>query len=149
MRDRSSNVIIALAALMLAACASVEHRSDFSAPSDGAVLAAFGQPYNATVSQGIYYELKHGDPIRAAAKGIVVFARVWSPVGTMIVVDHTEGVHSFYSGRIALKAEEGDAVAKGRIIAVGASAGDEKPVLTFEIRRNGEALDPGKLIAGY
>lgn len=149
MRDRSLKIIIALSALMLAACASVEHRANLASPSDGVVLAAFGQPYKAGVSEGIYYELEPGDPIRAAAKGIVVFARVWSPVGIMIVIDHAEGVHSFYSGRIALKAEEGDTVAKGRIIAVGASAGDEKPVFSFEIRKNGEALDPDKLIAGY
>lgn len=149
MRDRSFNVIIGLAALMLAACASVEHRVNFAAPLDGAVLADFGQPYNAGVSDGIYYELETGDPIRAAAKGIVIFARVWSPVGAMIVIDHAEGVHSFYAGRISLKAEEGDAVAEGQIIAVGAAAGDEMPVLSFEIRKNGKALDPGNLIAGF
>nr|WP_281721216.1 peptidoglycan DD-metalloendopeptidase family protein [Nitrosomonas nitrosa] len=148
MRDRSLKCIITLAALMLAACASIEQEANLVTPSDGTVLAAFGQPYNTGASEGIYYELESGDPIRAAAQGVVIFARDWSPVGTMIVIDHTEGVHSFYSGRISLKAAEGDTVAKGQIIASGASAGDEKPVLSFEIRRKGEALDPGSLIAG-
>lgn len=149
MRDHSLKIIIAVAAVILSACASVGQRANFASPSDGAILAALGQPYKAAVSEGIYYELDSGDPIRAAADGVVAFARVWSPVGTMIAVDHTRNVYSFYSGRITLKVEEGETVTKGQIIAAGASAGDEKPVLSFEIRKNGEALDPGKLIAGF
>lgn len=149
MRDRSLNIITLLAAVILSACASIEHRADFASPSDGAILAAFGQPYGAAVSEGIYFGLEAGAPIRASANGKVIFARAWSPVGAMIIVDHTHGLYTFYSGKIIFTVEEAEAVAKGQTIATGAPAEGENPALSFEIRRDGKPLDPGKLIAGF
>jgi len=101
------------------------------------------------VSEGFRYAAKPGDPVRASADGVIAFAKSWSPVGDMIVIDHGDGLHSLYWGPISFEVTAGDTVTGGQTIAHAVTPNDgQEPVLSFEIRKNGAPLDPARLLAG-
>lgn len=85
-----------------------------------------------------------GTPIFASAGGIVVKA-VESNVGygKFIVVDHGSGYQTLYAHCNTLDASVGDTVEAGQTIAtIGRSGAATGAHLHFELRRNGEILDP-------
>jgi len=138
-----------LTLLALAACATVAQKTVFAAPSSGAIVATFGQSQTGVKSEGLRYAVKPSDPIRAAADGNIAFAGFWSPAGDMIVIDHGDGLHSLYWGVLSVGVDAGDMVTGGQIIAHVTALNDgQEPLLSFEIRRNGVALDPARLLAG-
>ncbi len=86
-------------------------------------------------------------PIRAIADGYVVFAGTYGSYGRLIVIRHNDKVTSHYGHCQKLNVEVGQRIAAGRIIGtVGSSGAATGPHLHFEIRLDGKALDPFKLI---
>ena len=60
-----------------------------------------------------------------------------------VIVDHGEDFMSLYGHNEALLKEVGDWVAPGEVIAqVGDSGGEAQTALYFEIRKDGEPVDP-------
>ncbi len=136
-------------AAALAACATAKQETVFAAPSRGAIIASFGRPIAGAKGEGLRFAVKPGDPVRASADGVIAFAGFWSPIGDMIVIDHGDGLHSLYWGPISFEVDTGNTVTGGQTIAHATVPSDnQEPVMSFEIRRNGVALDPTKLLAG-
>ena len=73
----------------------------------------------------------------------------WLPgLGLLVIVDHGEGYMSLYGHNEALLKEAGDWVAPGEAIAqVGDSGGQAQTALYFEIRNDGEPVDPRQWMA--
>ncbi len=64
-----------------------------------------------------------------------------------MIIDHGGGYLSLYGHNRSLQREVGDWVAPGDAIAtVGSSGGAEYPGLYFEIRQDGEPVNPGTWI---
>ena len=84
-----------------------------------------------------------GTPVRAVYHGRVAYAD-WLPgLGLLVIVDHGEGYMSLYGHNEAILKESGEWVTPGEVIAqVGDSGGQAQPALYFEIRRDGEPVDP-------
>ncbi|HEX7048419.1 MAG TPA: peptidoglycan DD-metalloendopeptidase family protein [Gammaproteobacteria bacterium] len=110
-------------------------------PASGAVIAKFGAP-NAT-GKGITIGGVVGDPILAAADGKVVYSGSGLiGYGKIIIVKHSEEYLSAYGHNDTIYVREGEEVRQGdRIASMGTGPGN-KPLLHFEIRLNGEAVDP-------
>lgn len=110
-------------------------------PANGAVIAKFGAP-NAT-GKGINIGGSVGDPVLAAAAGKVVYAGSGLiGYGKIIIVKHSEEYLSAYGHNDTIYVREGEEVRQGdRIASMGTGPGN-KPLLHFEIRLNGEAVDP-------
>lgn len=87
-------------------------------------------------------------PVYAAAAGTVTVARDTNVgYGKYITVDHGNGYQTFYGHNSALYVNVGDEVALGQTIAaVGRSGRATDYMLHFEIRRNGESLDPEEFL---
>jgi septal ring factor EnvC (AmiA/AmiB activator) len=83
--------------------------------------------------------------VRAVYYGRVAFSD-WLPgLGLLVIVDHGGGYMSLYGYNEALLREPGEWVAPGDAIAqVGDSGGQAETGLYFEIRHNGEPVDPGQ-----
>jgi septal ring factor EnvC (AmiA/AmiB activator) len=98
--------------------------------------------------RGVMLEASRGSPVRAVYHGRIAFAD-WLPgLGLLIIVDHGDGFMSLYGHNEALLREPGDWVGPGETIAeVGDSGGRSAASLYFEIRRNGEPVDPRGWIA--
>jgi len=82
-------------------------------------------------------------PIKAIHDGRVVFADWIRGYGLLIIVDHNDGFLSLYGHNASLLKEAGDWISEGEALAtVGNSGGHDDVGLYFEIRENGEPLNP-------
>jgi murein DD-endopeptidase MepM/ murein hydrolase activator NlpD len=81
--------------------------------------------------------------IRAAGPGTVRDAGVDEVYGHYILIDHGDGMESMYGHASRIFVRAGDVVERNEVIALSGSTGrSTAPHLHFEIRRNGEAVDP-------
>ena len=93
---------------------------------------------------GIDIAAPMGAPIAAAATGRVVLAtRAGGPYGTMVIIDHGDGIRTVYGHLSELEVDVGEQVDRGQLIGLCGSTGfSTGPHLHFEVRRDGELLDP-------
>ncbi|HEX6929758.1 MAG TPA: peptidoglycan DD-metalloendopeptidase family protein [Gammaproteobacteria bacterium] len=110
-------------------------------PANGKVVAKFGDP-DAT-GKGIAIGGAVGDPVLASAAGKVVYAGSGLiGYGKTIIVKHSDEYLSAYGHNDTIYVREGEQVRQGdRIASMGRGPGN-KPLLHFEIRINGNAVDP-------
>ncbi len=96
-----------------------------------------------------YISADNGTPVNAIFAGRVVFAEWLRGLGLLIIVDHGNGYMSLYGNNQKLYKGLGEWVDQGEMIAnVGQSGGHAEPGLYFEIRKDGEALDPSPWFVG-
>jgi len=114
----------------------------WSWPSEGRVARRFepGRPGG----NGIDIVGGKGAKVRAAGAGKVVYQGSGLPgYGRLIIVKHSESLLSAYGYLGKAYVAEGDFVRSGQQIAdLGMGGGYNKPVVHFEIRRNGQPKDP-------
>lgn len=92
---------------------------------------------------GIDIGASYGAPVIAADGGTVIFAGVMSGYGNAIVVDHGGGLATTYNHLASFYVAGGQSVARGsQIGAVGCSGYCTGPHLHFEVRINGDPVDP-------
>jgi murein DD-endopeptidase MepM/ murein hydrolase activator NlpD len=96
---------------------------------------------------GLDIEGDTGDPIYAVNDGLVVFAGWYGGYGNVIDVDHGQGVVTRYGHSSRLLVEEGELVTAGQMIALLGSTGmSTGPHLHFELRVDGESVDPSEYL---
>jgi murein DD-endopeptidase MepM/ murein hydrolase activator NlpD len=92
---------------------------------------------------GIDYCGQVGDPIYAAAPGIVVFAGPLTVRGNATMIDHGEGVFTAYMHQSEILVNVGDMIEQGQLIGkVGNTGRVEGPHLHFEVLVGGVQVDP-------
>ncbi len=90
-----------------------------------------------------------GEPIRAAAAGKVVYSGSGLiGYGKLIIIKHTSDVLSAYAYNRTLYVQEGDRVNAGQTIAEMGTGTDNRPMLHFEIRVDGDPVNPARLLPG-
>ncbi|MGI6681235.1 MAG: M23 family metallopeptidase [Bdellovibrionota bacterium] len=96
--------------------------------------------------RGIDLAAPMDSPIRAAQKGIVVFADRYAGYGNLVVIRHKDGLTTHYGHCSTLLVEPGTFVRAGAIIArIGSTGTSTGPHLHFETRKNGIPLNPLKV----
>jgi lipoprotein NlpD len=94
-------------------------------------------------SGGILLSGRLGQEIRAAAAGRVVYTGTGiRGYGNLIIIKHGENWLSSYAHNRDSLVRESQEVARGEVIAHMGEGAPNKPVLYFEIRRNGKPVDP-------
>ena len=113
-------------------------------PLSGTLLAGYGgRMPDGRSSNGVLIGAAAGTQVRAVADGTVVFAEWMTGYGMILIVDHGGGAMSLYAHCEALLKSAGDAVKRGDAVAtVGNSGGQGQPALYFELRRNGQPVNP-------
>jgi murein DD-endopeptidase MepM/ murein hydrolase activator NlpD len=92
---------------------------------------------------GIDLDADSGDPIYAAGAGVVLSAGWRGGYGNCVVIDHGGGIGTLYGHMSSLGVSTGDTVGQGtRIGAVGSTGASTGPHLHFEVRTNGEPVNP-------
>ncbi len=122
-------------------------------PNSSPVTVAFNSssfgwrldPFNGhkAFHEGLDFPADVGTPIYAAAGGIVTVAEQTPDYGKLIKIDHGSGLETRYAHASRLLVKVGDRVEKGQEIAeVGSTGRSTGPHLHYEIRLDGNALDP-------
>lgn len=121
----------------------------FVRPLRGIVTSAFAErtdPFDPSATEfhrGIDIAPEGDALISAYTDGRVVMAGYDRSYGNFIKLDHGNGIETIYAHCSSLLAGEGEYVRAGQIIAVPGDTGDATGVhLHFEIRQNGECIDP-------
>ncbi len=110
-------------------------------PHVGTLLARFST--SGKVNKGIDIAGNAGDPVRASAAGNVVYAgNGLLGYGNLIIVNHNEHYLSAYAHNRKILVSEGEEVKAGQTIAELGSSGADRNMLHFEIRKNGNPVDP-------
>lgn len=90
-----------------------------------------------------------GQEVRAASAGRVVYTGSGiRGYGNLIIIKHGENLLSAYAHNRELLVREGQDVSLGQVIAHMGEGAPQKPVLYFEIRRNGKPIDPLRFLSG-
>ena len=114
-------------------------------PAKGAILSSFQG--NNGLNKGIDLGGKLGEPVLAAASGVVVYAGSGlRGYGKLLIIKHNETFLSAYAHNERLRVKEGDLVKVGQVIADMGSSGTDRVKLHFEIRRDGTPVDPLKYL---
>lgn len=96
-----------------------------------------------TFHNGRDYAAAEGTPILAAASGVVKTVSYSNARGNYIVIDHGNGIESWYQHCLVIGAAEGDTVAAGQKIAeVGSTGIVSGAHLHLEIHVNEKPVDP-------
>jgi lipoprotein NlpD len=114
---------------------------DWRWPTQGVLLNRFvtGEP----TRQGIDIGGASGDPVNAAADGVVVYSGSGLVgYGELVIVKHNDNWLSAYGHNRARMVNEGAVVKAGQQIAVLGRTGAPRDMLHFEIRYNGKPVDP-------
>ena len=118
-------------------------------PVTGTISSRYGVSSKIRVSThtGLDIAATTGTPIKVVADGTVTFAAYSGSYGYLVKVDHGNGVETWYGHTSKMLVKEGQAVKAGDTIAlVGSTGNSTGPHLHFEVRINGEHVNPQKYL---
>ena len=114
---------------------------NWSWPTAGRINVEFGAKPG--TGSGILIDGKNGQAIYSAASGRVVYAGSGLiGYGKLIILKHNDTYLSAYGYNASLLVKEGEQINKGQRIATMGEGPERKPRLHFEIRRNGQPVNP-------
>jgi len=117
-------------------------------PVSGPVTSPFGWRIHPILGYkkfhtGIDIGVGYGVPIHAADSGTVIYATWMGGYGNVIIVDHGRGISTLYAHQSSLAVGSGAKVSRGQVIGyVGSTGFSTGPHLHFEVRLNGNPVDP-------
>lgn len=96
---------------------------------------------------GVDLREDYGAPVKATAGGTVVSAGSSGGYGNMVEIDHGGGVATRYAHLSAILAAPGQRVAAGAVVGrVGSTGRSTGPHLHYEVRLDGEPVDPARFL---
>ncbi len=97
--------------------------------------------------EGIDIDGERGDPVVAAGRGTVIKASWQGGYGYMVEIDHGNGITTRYGHLSKIEVQVDETVSKGQLIGlVGSNGRSTGSHLHYELRVNGKAVDPRKLL---
>jgi len=115
---------------------------DWIWPASGRVLSGFSKGTN----KGVDILGKVGDPVLASASGRVLYSGTMRGYGKLVIIKHNDTFLSAYAHNSNVLVKEGQSVARGQKIAEFGNTDSAQVKLHFEIRRQGEPVDPLKFL---
>jgi murein DD-endopeptidase MepM/ murein hydrolase activator NlpD len=120
-------------------------------PVDGSINAGFGwrvDPWP-EFHRGVDLSADYGQPVHAAATGVVVAAGWDGGFGIKVAIDHANGYQTWYAHLSRVAVSPGQRVVKGQTIAyVGATGEATGPHLHYQVMLDGQAIDPAPYLNG-
>jgi murein DD-endopeptidase MepM/ murein hydrolase activator NlpD len=117
-------------------------------PAAGWLIAGYGYTRNpftgrTEMHKGVDIAALEGTPIHATADGNVSFVGHKPGYGLTVVIDHGRGLSTWYAHCSMCRVRTGEFVKRGSVIAtIGKTGQAIGPHVQYEIRVNGEPVDP-------
>lgn len=120
--------------------------ASINSPSRGSISSGFGTRWG-KMHKGIDIAASFGATINAALDGTVTYSAWEDGYGNVIKIDHYGGIETTYAHCSVINVKRGEVVKKGmKIGEVGSTGHSTGPHLHFEVRENGEPINPEKYI---
>lgn len=121
-------------------------RGNLRLPVRGAVTGRFGTARDGGGTwRGLFIKAGNGSEVKAVAAGRVVFADWMRGFGNLLIIDHGDAYMTIYGNNDTLHKQVGQSVRGGETVAtVGNSGASAESGLYFEIRHQGQPIDPMK-----
>ena len=113
-------------------------------PLRGSLLQKYGNKRTRDLRwEGWLIKADAGSSVQAVHQGRVVFSNYLRGFGLLIIIDHSDGYMSLYAHNQELLRDTGDWVQRGEIISrAGNTGGLSDPAVYFEIRKDGQPVNP-------
>ncbi|HAU29535.1 MAG TPA: hypothetical protein DCW68_05420 [Rhodospirillaceae bacterium] len=117
-------------------------------PVSGPVARFFGDKdaYGAS-QQGISITAPASGTVVAPMEGRIVFAGPFRSYKHLLIIEGGGGYHALLSGLARIDASVGEDVSRGEPVGMMGAAGNAAPELYFELRKDGEPVDPAWVLA--
>ncbi len=116
-------------------------------PIAGAIKTQFGQNDGVgTTARGVTIIARPGATVTAPAAGKVRFAGQFRGYREILILEHSGGYLSLIAGLSRIDVAVGTTVGAGEPVGVMDERPDSKPELYFELRRNGQPVDPEAVV---
>ena len=128
--------------------ASTTRNGRFIWPVNGSVGSGFGPRIHpisggSRMHTGVDIGASSGTPIKAADDGVVVMAGPNGGYGNWTLIDHGGGLATGYGHQSSIGVSRGQRVSRGEVIGrVGSTGASTGPHLHWEVRVNGNPVDP-------
>ncbi|MGC2660522.1 MAG: M23 family metallopeptidase [Bryobacteraceae bacterium] len=122
-------------------------------PVDGVVRSAFGDRADPFSGEGAFHtgidlQASSGTPVHVTADGVVASAGWNGRYGQLVVVDHGNGVSTYYAHLSQFMVAAGEEVRMGQVIALSGGTGRvTSPHLHYEVRLGGTPVNPYKYLS--
>jgi murein DD-endopeptidase MepM/ murein hydrolase activator NlpD len=152
LKKESDAIAAALRARQRAQQKAPTGKGVLAAPVPGVVTSTFGprkHPIFGTTRNhtGVDFSATTGTPVKAAADGVVFVAGERGGYGNTVIVDHGNTLATLYGHLSRIAVAEGTKVTRGQVVGYAGSTGySTGPHLHFEVRVNGNPVDPLKYL---
>ncbi|MSQ80444.1 MAG: LysM peptidoglycan-binding domain-containing protein [Candidatus Methylopumilus sp.] len=120
--------------------AIIEDKVDWQWPAKGKLENLFNESAG---QKGVDIIGIAGQEIKAAASGKVIYSgEDLKGYGKLVIIKHNNAYLSVYAHNKELLVKEGQVITKGQKIATMGDSGSDKIKLHFEIRKQGQSVDP-------
>jgi septal ring factor EnvC (AmiA/AmiB activator) len=117
-------------------------------PVAGRVVVRYGEPDRfGNTSRGLTISARPGTQVVAPFDGSIMFAGPFKGYGQILIVEHAGGYHSLVAGLGRIDTRVGQQVLAGEPVGIMATPRDGNPDLYFELRRNGQPINPQRGMA--
>ncbi|HEY7306295.1 MAG TPA: M23 family metallopeptidase [Bryobacteraceae bacterium] len=122
-------------------------------PVNGILRSSFGgrnDPFSGegAFHTGIDLEAARGTPVHVTADGVVESAGWSSGYGKLVVVDHGNGIDTYYAHLSQFMVVPGEEVRRGEVIALSGGTGRVTgPHIHYEVRLHGTPVNPYKYMS--
>lgn len=111
-------------------------------PASGSVTSKFGQRWGKE-HNGIDIGASTGTNVKAFMAGKVTYSGWESGYGNLVIINHGNGLQTYYAHNSKLLVKIGQSVDSGSIIAKSGNTGNSTgPHIHFEVRKNGTPVNP-------
>jgi len=119
-------------------------RGDLEWPVAGTVRRRFTNPAvrGTSPSNGIELASTEGATVTAVHEGVVAFADTFSGFGNLVIVDHGAQAFSLYGNLLDIGVKKGAIVEAGQALGTVGASLTGPAGLYFELRVDGQAVDP-------
>lgn len=144
----SENLAVLIRQKMAAQQGIIRGTGRFIYPVAASITSGFGSRVHPILGYrrfhaGVDFGASTGTTIHAADSGRVIFAGWYGGYGRAVIIDHGGGITTMYAHTSRVFVSEGQNVTQGQpIAAVGSTGLSTGPHLHFEVRQNGNPVNP-------
>lgn len=119
-------------------------------PVAGSIQTAFGQKnMHGVTNKGLEIGARPGSTVTTPLGGVVKFAGPFKSYRNIVIIEHYDNTMGLIGGLRDITVQTGSTVQSGEPIGVVGGHGGESSMIYFEIRKNGQQIDPRKHLAKF